>query len=49
MQIVLNESLAVVPKLTPDQLDAMSPIFLLKYARPLFSPKNNPANIKARR
>jgi len=31
VQIVLNESLAVAPKLTPDQLDALSLIFLLKY------------------
>ncbi len=32
MQIVLNESLLVVPKLTPDQLDALALIFVLKYA-----------------
>jgi len=31
-QIVLNESLAVAPKLTPGQLDWLSLIFVLKYA-----------------
>lgn len=31
-QIVLNESMAVAPKLTPDQLDALSLIFVLKYS-----------------
>jgi K+/H+ antiporter YhaU regulatory subunit KhtT len=30
-QIVLNESLAVAPKLTPDQLDTLSLIFLVRY------------------
>lgn len=30
-QIVLNESLTVAPKLTPDQLDALSLIFILKH------------------
>lgn len=33
MQIVLNESLAVAPKLTPDQLDALSLVFIIKYTR----------------
>jgi len=33
MQIVLNESLTVAPKLTTDQFDALSLIFLLKYTR----------------
>ena len=32
-QIILNESLAVAPKLTPDQLDALSLIFLHRYFR----------------
>jgi len=32
LQIVLNESLAVAPKLTPDQLAALSVIFLFKYS-----------------
>ena len=31
LQIVLNESLSVAPKLTPDQLAALSLIFLFKY------------------
>ena len=31
LQIVLNESLAVAPKLTTDQLSALSIIFILKY------------------
>ena len=31
LQIVLNESLSVAPKLTPDQLAAVSLIFLFKY------------------
>ena len=31
LQIVLNESLAVAPKLTPDQLAALSVVFLFKY------------------
>lgn len=31
LQIVLNESLAVAPKLTPDQLAALSIVFLFKY------------------
>jgi hypothetical protein len=31
LQIVLNESLSVAPKLTPDQLAALSVIFLFKY------------------
>lgn len=33
MQIVLNESLSVAPKLTQDQLDALSLIFLLRYTK----------------
>lgn len=33
MQIVLNESLSVVPKLTLDQLNALSLIFQIKYLR----------------
>lgn len=33
MQIVLNESLTVAPKLTVNQLDALSLIFILKYTR----------------
>lgn len=32
-QIVLNESLTIAPKLTPDQLDALSLVFLIKYTR----------------
>lgn len=32
-QIVLNESLSVAPKLTQDQLDALSLIFLLRYTK----------------
>jgi hypothetical protein len=31
LQIVLNESLAVAPKLTPDQLAALSTVFLFRY------------------
>lgn len=31
MQIVLNESLSIAPKLTQDQLDALSLIFIIKY------------------
>ncbi|HBE76475.1 MAG TPA: hypothetical protein DDW65_01645 [Firmicutes bacterium] len=33
MQIVLNESLDVAPKLTPDQLDVLSLLFILKYTK----------------
>lgn len=33
MQIVLNESLSVVPKLTIEQFDALSLIFLIKYTK----------------
>lgn len=33
MQIVLNESLSIVPKLTIGQLDALSIIFLLRYTK----------------
>jgi hypothetical protein len=33
IQIVLNESLAVAPKLTADQLDALSLIFLVRYTK----------------
>jgi len=33
LQIVLNESLKVAPKLTKDQLSALSIIFILKYTR----------------
>lgn len=33
IQIALNESLAVAPKLLPDQLDVLSLVFLLKYTQ----------------
>lgn len=35
LQIVLNESLAVAPKLTADQLSILSVVFVLKYTRNL--------------
>jgi len=35
LQIVLNESLSVAPKLTPDQLSVLSLVFLFKYTKQL--------------
>lgn len=44
LQIVLNESLKIAPKLTKDQLAALSIIFLLKYTR--FSGLNSLEGLK---
>ena len=35
LQIVLNEALQVAPKLTPDQFDVLSLVFILRYTRRL--------------
>ncbi|MGZ3506718.1 MAG: LPO_1073/Vpar_1526 family protein [Vulcanimicrobiaceae bacterium] len=41
LQIVLNESLSVAPKLTADQLDALSLAFMLRYTRTMVKELND--------